>query len=898
MAYRNYPGVWLPDTAQTNVRYVNGTWASEAIYGSDGNDQFEGGGGRDTLVGGGGDDFYWVRDTKDVVNEWGGGGIDTVKIWSSYTLSPNIENLVVFGGGSYAAGNDLNNIIQGLEGDQFIYGGRGEDVLIGGSGADTFITRVGEGAKVIEDFQPWNDKVRLIGGNLSTFEAVKASMTQQGSDVLLNNGGTMIAFRNLSIGQFAAQDFQLPLNMQSLGSPTFNENFDSLNTWSTWKTNFGFAGDGLNSFTLPNNGERQIYVSPEFKGTTGAPLGLNPYSVNNGVLTITAQPASAELASKMWGYNYTSGALISNYTQTYGYFEVRAELPHGQGLWPAFWMIGPNNNEIDILEGLGSDTKVPHNAIHSNEVPARGIQNFVPDDNGFHTYGALWSVKDIIFYVDGTEVWRTPTPSDMNKPMQMIVNLAVGGPWAGNPDGTTPWPAQMKVDYVRAYNLPDPNYTAPPPPAPPVVAPPVVDTGAGQTLTSPYPGAMLQGGSGADTLIASQGADALTGHGGADTFVIQAMPWNAGRITDFTVGVDKLNISALYTNGYKGADPVADRYVTFTPDGAGGAKVMMDVDGPSGPSSLSFHVVTLQGVSAAGLTSANVLTGGAGASPPPTDTGGAGQVLTSPYPGASVQGGSGADLINASQGADILTGNGGADTFVLKAMPWSAGRITDFTVGVDKLDVSALYTNGYRGADPVADRYVTFASDGAGGTKVMMDVDGPNGPSSIAFHAITLQGVSPIGLSAATVFGGSAGATTPPATAAGQVLTSPYPGATLQGGAGADVLNASQGADRLIGGGGADRFVFGKLPWSAGHVSDFTPGSDVIDLRPLFDALGYGGLNPVADGVLRLESDGAGGTKVLVDPDGWGGAHPWPTTITTLDGVAAARLGGSDWLFQ
>jgi beta-glucanase (GH16 family) len=615
VAYRNYAGAWLPDTSQEGVRYVNGTWAGEVIYGSSGNDQFEGGGGRDTLSGGAGDDFYWVRDTRDVVTEPWGGGVDTVKIWSSYTLSANVENLVVFGGGSYAAGNDQNNIIQGLDGDQFLYGGRGDDVLVGGGGSDTFIVRRGEGNEVIQDFQSWTDQVRLIGGNLTTFDAVKAAMTQQGSDVLLNDGGTMIAFRNATIGQFAARDFQLPIDRQSLGSPSFNEDFNSLQTGSVWKTNFGYAGDGLNSFTLTNNSERQIYVSPEFKGTTGAPLGLNPYAIDNGVLTITAQPVSGDLASKMWGYQYSSGMLISNYTQTYGYFEVRAELPHGQGLWPAFWMIGPNNNEIDILEGLGSDTKVPFNAIHSNEVPARGLQNFVPDDSGFHTYGALWSAKDIVFYVDGTEIWRTPTPSDMNKPMQMIVNLAIGGPWAGNPDGTTPWPAQMKIDYIKAYNLPDPNYT--PPVGQPPVTPPAGDpgSGVGQVLTSPYPGATLQGGAGADVLNASQGSDTLIGGGGGDTFVMKAMPWSAGRISDFAVGTDKLDVSALYTNGYKGADPVADRYVTFQSDGAGGTKVMMDVDGPSGPSNISFHVVSLQGVSSAGLTAAKVFGGTGGSAP-------------------------------------------------------------------------------------------------------------------------------------------------------------------------------------------------------------------------------------------------------------------------------------------
>lgn len=297
--------------------------------------------------------------------------------------------------------------------------------------------------------------------------------------------------------------------------------------------------------------------------------------------------------------------------------------------------------------------------------------------------------------------------------------------------------------------------------------------------------------------------------------------------------------------------------------------------------------------------------------PPPPPPHGGDQVLTSDYPGAVLQGGAGADTLNASQGSDQLTGGGGADTFAFKAMPWSAGRITDFQAGSDKLDLTALYANGYRGADPVADGYVRFVADGAGGTKVMMDVDGPAGWSSISYHVVTLQGVSPDGLNAANVLGGGgsgqpwAPAPTPtpgpgagPAPGGGQVLTATHPGAVLHGGSGADTFHASQGADQLTGGDGADRFVFGAQPWSAGRIADFRPGSDQLDLRPLFAQAGYRGGDPVADGYLRLEENGMGGTKVLFDSDGWGSGHPWPTTVTHLDGVKPWQLSSSDWLFN
>ena len=132
----------------------------------------------------------------------------------------------------------------------------------------------------------------------------------------------------------------------------------------------------------------------------------------------------------------------------------------------------------------------------------------------------------------------------------------------------------------------------------------------------------------------------------------------------------------------------------------------------------------------------------------------------------------------------------------------------------------------------------------------------------------------------------------------GQVLTSNSYGETLTGGAGADTLTAWNGPDRLVGGGGEDNFVFDKLPWSAGHVADFTPGVDVLDLRPLFAQAGYQGADPLADGYLSFESDGAGGTRVLFDTDGTGTANPWPYQITTLDGVAPTSLTASDWLFH
>lgn len=139
------------------------------------------------------------------------------------------------------------------------------------------------------------------------------------------------------------------------------------------------------------------------------------------------------------------------------------------------------------------------------------------------------------------------------------------------------------------------------------------------------------------------------------------------------------------------------------------------------------------------------------------------------------------------------------------------------------------------------------------------------------------------------------GSTPPPS--GGQVINSPGPSSTLTGGAGADTLNASQGPDQLTGGGGADHFAWAQLPWNAGHVTDFALGVDKLDLRALFQASGYAGSNPIADGRLEFRPDGQGNTQVYFDRDALGGGD-WPFLITTLDGVQPGQLGSGDWLFR
>lgn len=245
---------------------------------------------------------------------------------------------------------------------------------------------------------------------------------------------------------------------------TFFDDFDRLALGvapdGVWTPRYGYGGyNDLASRTLPNNREEQIYVDPAFTGEGHAPLELDPFSIKDSVLTITASPAPAEVKPQIWGYGITSGLITTrdSFSQQYGYFEMRAKMPKGQGLWPAFWLLPADGGwppEIDVVEVLGHEPRTIHQTAHwtrGGRKTERGFHIRGPDSTAdFHVFGVEWTADCLRWFVDGRETAHMPTPAQMHQPMYMLVNLAVGGHWPG-PADLSALPAQMEVDYVRAY---------------------------------------------------------------------------------------------------------------------------------------------------------------------------------------------------------------------------------------------------------------------------------------------------------------------------------------------------------------------------------------------------------------------------------------------------------------
>ena len=240
----------------------------------------------------------------------------------------------------------------------------------------------------------------------------------------------------------------------------------------------------------------QVVWSDEFDGTSVNPTKWT-YDIGNGsggwgnneLQYYTSRPTNVYVAGGLLhivarrevpqynGFDYTSAKLKTQglFSKKYGRFEFRARLPQGQGYWPALWMMPRDSvyggwaasGEIDVMENRGSTPTTTGGTIHYGGPWPNNVytgNSYVFPGGGvatdFHTYMLDWNTNSMKWYVDGvlyqtqTSWYSTgnPYPAPFDQPFYLIMNLAVGGNYGGNPDGTTVFPGEVQVDYVRVYD--------------------------------------------------------------------------------------------------------------------------------------------------------------------------------------------------------------------------------------------------------------------------------------------------------------------------------------------------------------------------------------------------------------------------------------------------------------
>jgi len=183
-----------------------------------------------------------------------------------------------------------------------------------------------------------------------------------------------------------------------------------------------------------------------------------PFSVDKGILRIEARKTNGRWKSGLLSSVDPQG---NGFSQKFGYFECRAKFPKGPGMWPAFWIMGVRgikdktitNPEIDVIEQYSAIPYCHTSTLHlwgpNNKHTAEGDSFVVPSmTDDFHTYGAMVDEKNIVWYFDGVELWRTKTPEEAKVPLYVMVNLAMGSGW---PIDQAPSPSYMYVDYVKVW---------------------------------------------------------------------------------------------------------------------------------------------------------------------------------------------------------------------------------------------------------------------------------------------------------------------------------------------------------------------------------------------------------------------------------------------------------------
>jgi beta-glucanase (GH16 family) len=225
--------------------------------------------------------------------------------------------------------------------------------------------------------------------------------------------------------------------------PLFEEDFDgnTLDT-ETWSTCYYWReSDCTNEW----NDELQVYTDDNVE-------------ISGGSLVLTARQQDAEgftMSDEREGFDFTSGMVTteSSFAFTYGYVEVRARVPSADGVWPAIWLLPINREwppEIDIMEHVG-DPGVYYSTVHPGDGTASSslaCRTTPEQTEGWHTFAADWQPGRVTFYLDGVEC-GTVDQGVPDVEMYLLLNVALGGEWAGPPRGGEDLPARMEVDWIR-----------------------------------------------------------------------------------------------------------------------------------------------------------------------------------------------------------------------------------------------------------------------------------------------------------------------------------------------------------------------------------------------------------------------------------------------------------------
>jgi hypothetical protein len=278
--------------------------------------------------------------------------------------------------------------------------------------------------------------------------------------IALAAGLLLLAVSDKVVAQsFVPQGYQL----------TFSEEFTRLSldacctrdgTWATYWCKWNIRN-------LSGNNDRALKANPSFRGTGGPTLaehGLVTHERTVGnTLNLYGRVIPILIRSQYYNFSYVGGMISTERThaQTYGYWEVRARFTNtSRGHHWAMWLIPQDGSwppEIDMVEVVGEN---PNRFYMNSHGDKRPLTWFSPDDpSGWHTWGFLWTQNDLVWYVDGVE--RKRISNYINKPMYLVISPEIGNSWAGSTDGSTVWPMEAEVDYVRVYEVGSaPSYDA------------------------------------------------------------------------------------------------------------------------------------------------------------------------------------------------------------------------------------------------------------------------------------------------------------------------------------------------------------------------------------------------------------------------------------------------------